>query len=318
MYRIGIDIGGTSIALGLLKNDRDIIQKKSIKTPLKCNADKFCDCIALSIENLLIESNVRIDEVSHIGVGYPGTVDNLKGVLYYANNIGLDRVPLKEMLKKRYPSIDVRIENDANAAAFGEFMLGTLKDSDDAIAITIGTGVGGGIIINKKIYTGFNFSAGEFGHHVLVADGKECSCGRRGCFEAYCSANALIERTKERAEDHKESLLWKLSDGQINDVNGEIIFRAIHENDKIAKEIFKQYIYYLGMGVANIINIFQPEKLCIGGGISAQGDFLLNPLKEVIEKNVYTTDEKTKVYCAQLGNDAGIIGAALLSKQYER
>ena len=182
--------------------------------------------------------------------------------------------------------------------------------------ITIGTGVGGGIIIDGKVYSGFNFSGAELGHIVIVKDGEECSCGRRGCLECYASATGLIKQTKEMMLKDKDSALWRVCGGDINNVNGKTVFDAMLLNDKSANVVYKQYIEYLASGITSFINIFQPEVLSIGGGISKQGDKLLNPIKEIVEREQYSRfcDKKTLIKIAELGNDAGIIGAASLGK----
>jgi glucokinase len=209
-----------------------------------------------------------------------------------------------------------KVENDANAAALGEFLAGSAKGTKNAIAITLGTGVGGGIVIDGKIYSGSNFAGAELGHMVIVKDGRECGCGRKGCWEAYASATALINMTKEAIRNEKAefSYMLHLADDDIDNVNGKTAFDAQQAGDNTGAEVVDQYISYLATGLINIINIFQPDVLCIGGGIAGQGDNLLTPLRAIIEKERFTkyNEKQTKVCIATLGNDAGIIGAACL------
>ena len=210
----------------------------------------------------------------------------------------------------------VIIENDANAAALGEYLAGSAKGSKNAVAITLGTGVGGGIIINGKIYSGSNFAGAELGHMVIVKDGKECGCGRKGCWEAYASATGLINLTKQKILSDKLefSYMYKLCNGDLNKVEGRTAFDAMAAGDPTAKAVVEEYLGYLATGLVNIINIFQPDILCIGGGISNQGENLLAPLRKIIESERYTkhNDKQTVVCTCSLGNDAGIFGAAYL------
>jgi glucokinase len=205
------------------------------------------------------------------------------------------------------------VENDANAAAYGEFVAGAAKGANDAVCITLGTGVGGGIIINKKIYSGFNFAGAEIGHTVIDPNGPECTCGRKGCFEVFSSATGLVRMTKEAMLADKSSIMWKMND-EDGKVSARTAFNAMRAGDKAGKEVVDKYIRYLACGITNTINIFQPDILCIGGGVCNEGDPLLLPLKELVAKEVYTKNsaKNTEIVIAKLGNDAGIIGAAFL------
>ena len=218
---------------------------------------------------------------------------------------------MEERLKK-----EVKIENDANAAAWGEYIAGSAKGCRNAVAITLGTGVGGGIIIDGNLYSGSNFAGAELGHMVIVKDGKECGCGRKGCWEAYASATALINMTKDaiKNENAEFSYMLKAVDGDLNNVNGKTPFDAMFAGDSTGKAVVEQYVSYLATGLVNVINIFQPDILCIGGGVSKQGENLLAPVRAIVEKERITKDNnKQTILCtATLGNDAGIIGAAML------
>ena len=197
-------------------------------------------------------------------------------------------------------------------------MAGALKGADNAVAITLGTGVGGGIIIDHKIYSGSNFAGAELGHTVIVVDGRPCTCGRLGCWETYASATGLIKTTKEHMEKApKDSALWTIVGGDMDKVNGRTAFDAMRQGDPVGKEIVDEYVKYLSVGIIDMINIFQPDILCIGGGISNEGETLLAPVRAYVEADQYArnTSKKTVVCRAQLGNDAGIIGAALLGKE---
>ena len=220
-------------------------------------------------------------------------------------------------MKKYIPeSIDkpVFIENDANAAAYGEYVAGAAKGAENAVCITLGTGVGGGIIINGKIYSGFNFAGAEIGHMVIDANGPQCTCGRKGCFEVFSSATGLVKMTKEAMEVDKDSAMHKIKAERNGKISARTAFDAMKLGDKTAKEVVDKFIKYLAIGLTNTINIFQPDVLCIGGGVCNEGDTLLLPVKELVKQEDYAKNspKNTEIVIAKLGNDAGIIGAAFL------
>ena len=317
MYYLGIDLGGTNIAVGIVNEENKIIARASSKTKLD-SAEDVADAMAETAYEALKNAGLTIDDVPWIGVGSPGTINKDTGIIEFANNLPFKNTPMVKMLSERMGGKKVLMENDANAAAYGEYMAGALKGADNAVAITLGTGVGGGIIINHKIYSGSNFAGAELGHTVIVVDGRPCSCGRHGCWEAYASATGLIKTTKEYMEKApKDSPLWTLVEGDINKVSGRTAFDAMRQGDPVGQEIVDEYIKYLSAGIIDMINIFQPDILCIGGGISNERETLLAPVRKYVEKEQYAMNsaKKTVVCRAELGNDAGIIGAALLGKE---
>ena len=251
-----------------------------------------------------------MDDIAAIGLGSPGTVDNKNGVIVYSNNIPMKNIPMRKMLEEHFPGKPINLENDANAAAYGEYIVNG-NNAESFVFITLGTGVGGGVIINGKLYRGFNSAGGELGHITLISGGEPCTCGKNGCWESYASVTALIRQTKAAMAANPESVMneWSEKNGK---VSGRTAFDCAKEGDKTAKEVVKQYAIYVADGLSSIINIFQPEKLSIGGGISKEGDYLLDPIKEFLAENDYNKYmPKTKVEIATLFNDAGIIGAAL-------
>ena len=317
MKYLGIDVGGTNIAVGIVDENDKIVAKVSNKTPVPCTEDVFCDCVAKTAYEAMEKAGVTLADLPWIGLGCPGTINRATGVVEFSNNLGYSNFPVKKMLEERFEGKEVIIENDANAAAYGEYQAGALKGADNAVAITLGTGVGSGIIIDHKIYAGNNFAAGEMGHHVIVFNGRQCTCGRKGCWERYASATGLIITTKEAMEKaDKDAPIWKLVDGDINRVSGRTAFDAMRAGDPVGQAVVDEYIAYLGCGIVNVINTFQPDILCIGGGICNEGETLLAPLREYVEKEQYAmnSSKKTVMCRAELGNDAGIIGAALLGK----
>lgn len=312
-YYLGIDLGGTNIAAGVVDENYKIIAQSSVKTNSPRSADAIADDMALVAKEALKKANLTMDAVEWVGVGAPGSVNQDTGVVEYSNNLGFLNVPLKKMLEERMQKT-VFIENDANAAAYGEYKAGCAKEVDTSVMVTLGTGVGGGIVISNKIYTGFNFAGAELGHVVIEMDGRYCTCGRLGCLEAYASATGLIQTTKDLMQENKDSVMWEICGGDINRVNGRTSFDGLRKGDEAAKKAVDLYIKQLACGITNIINIFQPDMLCIGGGISREGDTLLTPLKEIVGREVYSrnSERNTEIVVATLGNDAGIIGAALL------
>ena len=269
MYRIGIDLGGTNIAAGLIDEGRTVIDKCSVKTNVPRPVEALIDdMVQLSLE-LLKRNNLSFDDVASVGVGVPCTANQENGHLEDANNLGFEDVPFLGILKHRF-SVPVYFENDANVAAWGEYVTGDYQE-DSFIMVTIGTGIGGGIILNGKLWPGINGAAAEFGHMTICYDGIPCNCGRRGCFEAMASANALIMQARKRMQDAQDSLLWGMCDGSIDRVEAKTVFDCADAGDKIAMELLEQYITYLAEGIANLINIFQPAVLCIGGGVSRAG-----------------------------------------------
>lgn len=312
MYYLGIDIGGTNIAVGVVDEEMKIIARANSKTPVPCPEDVFCDAIAATAMEALKTAGLSLTDLKQVGVGCPGTANRDDGVIEFSNNLGYRDFPLRKMLEERLKGIPVILENDANAAAYGEYKAGALKGAAHGVAITLGTGIGGGVIINGEVYSGFNFSAGELGHNVIVVDGRPCNCGRNGCWERYASATGLINSTKEFMEEDKSSKMWEIVEGDLSKVNGRTAFDGMRAGDATAKKVVDLYIKYLSVGLANVINTFQPEILCVGGGICNEGETLLAPVREFCEKETYITSKRTKICKAQLGNDAGIIGAALL------
>lgn len=314
MYYIGVDLGGTNIAVGIVTEEGKLLSKKSIPTFRQRNYKEILKDMGELCLNVIKEEGIKLKEVHSVGVGSPGTPDPENGILVYANNLNFKDVPIRTELQK-YINVPIYLENDANCAALGEAVAGAAKDFKNSVTVTLGTGVGGGIVIDGKIFSGSFYGGAEIGHHVIVVDGEQCTCGRRGCWEAYASASALIRDARIAAAKYPESQVFKLVNGDIRLINAKIPFDAAQQGDKVGQELVDNYIKYLGMGIANMHNILQPEVVVIGGGVCAQGDNLLNPLREILQNEVYGNEPvKTQLRIAKLGNDAGIIGAAMLGK----
>lgn len=320
MYYIGIDLGGTNIAVGVVNENYEIIAKDSVPTGRLRPFTDIMDDMSGLCKKLIKNANISKTKVAAIGVASPGCIALDGKSIHYANNIpSLNGAPLCEALQKAFPSAEVFLENDANAAAYGEMLAGAAKGHKDVVVITLGTGVGGGIIIDGKIYAGFNRAGAELGHMVIMADGVPCTCGRCGCWECYASATALIRETAEEIKKYPDSSIHQIIDGDEKNITGRTAFDAMHQGDVAGGAIVKQYVEYVGIGVMNLINIFQPQKLVVGGGVSHAGEALLTPLREYVANNTYGAGigelPATEIVAAELGNDAGIIGAAMLFKQ---
>ena len=313
MYYIGVDLGGTNIAAGIVDEKGNLLRKASIPTGAEREADEVIKDMAGLCRKLIDEQGITVDDVEYAGVATPGTADHDNGIVVYANNLRFLNYPLADKLKEFLGVKKVLIENDANAAAKGEAACGAAKGYANSVMITLGTGLGGGIIIDNKIYSGFNYAGAELGHMVIEVDGLPCSCGRKGCWEAYSSATGLINMTYVKLAGTKDTVMHEMvaHDGK---VSGRTAFDAMRKGDKAAKEVVDKYIYYLAMGIVNIINIFQPEVLVIGGGICNEKHYLTDPLMDIVDKEQYSRNstKKTEIRIATLGNDAGIIGAAML------
>jgi len=315
MYYIGVDLGGTNIAVGIVDGEGKILKKASIPTISSRHYSEIVKDMATLSLKLLDELNLTLDNVHSVGIGSPGTPDNEQGLILYTNNLTFKNVPLREEFQK-YINKPVNIENDANCAAFGEYIAGAAKGSKVSVTITLGTGIGGGIIIDGKIYTGVHHAGAELGHIVICVDGEECTCGRRGCWEAYASATALIRMTKNAAKENPNSLIIKLVNGDISKIDAKTAFDAKRMGDETGERIVNNYMRYLAEGITNIHNIFEPDVILIGGGISKEGDYLLEPVRKMVYENIYCDQVPLpKIIPAKMGNDAGIVGAALLAKQ---
>ncbi len=314
MYRIGVDLGGTNIAVGVVDKNFNIIGRGKMKTNAPRPAKAIFDDIATAIRMAVSDAEITLDEVKSIGIGTPGSVNKAEGIIDYANNLDFDHVPAKELLSENLGMDKIYIDNDANCAALGEALAGAGKGTDSFVAITLGTGVGSGIVIDGKLVVGCNYAAGEMGHMVICMDGEQCNCGRRGCWERYASATALIAQTKDAMKKNVDSIMWDLVDDNISKVSGRTAFDAMRKGDAAGKQVVDNYIRYIAVGLVNVINALQPDVICIGGGISHEKDNLLVPLRKHINRGRYSiySAKQTEICCATLGNDAGIIGAAML------
>ncbi len=313
MYYIGIDLGGTNIAVGIVDESYKIVKKGSVPTKPERAPEEIIKDMAELCRKLVDEAGIKMDDIAYAGIASPGTANHNTGIVEYANNLPFRDFHIAEILQSYFPVKKVYLENDANAAAKGEAIAGAARGTKDSVMITLGTGVGGGIIIDGKVYSGFNCAGAELGHIVIEYNGVPCSCGRKGCWESYSSATALIRMTKEQMLESKDSVMWDMCGGDIEKVSGKTSFAAMKKGDAAGQAVVDKYIGYLASGIATIINIFQPEVLSIGGGICNEGSYLMDPLLKAVENETYgNNSNRPQIKIAELGNDAGIIGAACL------
>ncbi len=310
MY-IGVDIGGSNIVAALTDGQGEIINKISRAVDKEWNGDELCRQIAI-LARQTAELENQIANIKAVGVGLPGVVDNKTGMVLVAPNTTMHNTNFREVFQKEW-DIPVYLGNDANCAAIGEYWAGAAKGSDPAVVITVGTGVGGGMIVGGKLFTGFGDAGMEVGHMCVHPHGVRCNCGARGCWEQYSSAKALVRMTREEMQRNKKSLMWEFAEEDLFKVTARTPFQAARQEDASAKKVLYQYHEALAIGLTNIVNILQPELLCISGGLSnAEDDLLLDPVREIVLASCLNKATKPKIVKASLGNDAGVIGAAML------
>ncbi len=306
---IGIDLGGMS-AKGAILQDGKLLGKSRVTTDASKPAEKTaCDLAELCMATLAA-AGASLSDIEAIGIGAPGVVDSANGTIVYWSNFQWRNVELASLVSK-LTGKKVFLTNDANAAALGEARYGAGKNYKDSILVTLGTGVGGGIVLDGKLFEGFRSAGAEIGHMSINFDGGKCTCGRNGCFERYASATALINATREEMMNNPKSEMWKIA-GSIEKVDGRTAFDGMRMRDETAKRVIEKYISALGEGIVNLVNLFRPQAVLLGGGVSAEGEALLAPLREFVLPRLYVSTEYApfELRCAELGNDAGIFGAA--------
>ena len=308
VYGVGIDLGGTFIKGGVVDADGKVLLSDKIPTECDGGAEHVAGRIAGLSLDLLKKAGVKKENVRGIGIGSPGMIDSRRGVVVYSNNLHWDHFAIGETVE-RQTGLPVRVENDANVAAYGEACFGAGKGLRDLVMITLGTGVGGGIILDGKIFEGNGSAGAEIGHSVILAGGEPCTCGRRGCLEAYASATALIRETKRAIAAHPESAMAKEKE-----VDGRTAF-LYRDTDPAAREVTERYLGYIACGITNFANIFRPQAVIVGGGISGEGKRLTDELQVLVDREIYggARGPAVEVRVAALGNGAGLLGAAALA-----
>lgn len=309
-YYVGIDLGGTFIKGGIVDDLGQIIYEDKTPTESEKGADGVATNIANLVKTLLDKVGLGTDDVEGIGMGVPGMIDSKAGNVIYSNNLKWKDFRIGESVSKM-TGLKVKIANDANVAALGEVKFGAAKEYDDAVLLTLGTGVGGGIVVDGKLVEGNKSAGAELGHMVIEYGGEACTCGRKGCLEAYASATALIRDTKRAMEAHKDSKMWEA--GSLETVSGKTAF-DYKTSDPYAKAVVDNYVAHLACGITNVANVFRPQAVILGGGVCAQGDALVKPLQELVDKEIFAGElgPRVPVLIAKLGNSAGLLGAAAL------
>lgn len=317
MKYIGIDVGGTNLKAGLVDENGVVLATAKIKIARIGDQEALARTMADMTRELAQTASTALEEIASVGVGVPGAVEIRSGTLLYTCNLPLRNVPLRRLFHKYLP-MPLYIENDANCAALAEYYAGAGRGSKRFVMVTLGTGIGGGIVHNGKIFHGSNGMAGEVGHMSIIYSGHPCPCGRRGCWEQYASASALKRLTREAMEQHPGSILCQVVAENDNVISGQSAFIAARQGDAVGQAVCDAFISYLSTGIVNLVNIFQPDTLAIGGGVSNEADeYLLIPVQQQVARESIpcNRDKMTRIVRAQLGNQAGVIGAALLGKK---
>ena len=312
MYQIGVDIGGTNIKVGLVSRELTLLHSTSVPFPHN-GAERVAQIIADAAEQLLKKQGARKMELESVGIVVPGSVDSAGERVIDAYNLGFHDVPLKQLVQKHFEGIPVYLANDANGAALAELYVGAFRGCKTAVLLTLGTGLGGGIILGGHMFNGGLNQGVELGHMYLVNGGEHCTCGNDGCMEAYCAASALARNGKRAMRAHPQSLIAKKAAGDEDKVDAKLVIDCAKAGDETAKAVFDMYLDSLSSACASIYNLLDPEVIAIGGGVCGAGAFLFDPLQErTTKKCFYKT--RGKLVPAELGNDAGMIGAAMLHR----
>lgn len=312
-YFAGIDLGGTSIKGGIVNSDNEIVYTKSIRTMPERGFESVAEDIANLVIDMTNESEIKMKNIEYVGIGSPGAIDSKRGVVYFAGNLGWENAPLGEYIHRKLDK-KVYVGNDANCAALGEYLTGSQKCYESMAMLTIGTGVGFGLILGNRVYSGATYGGAEFGHTTLVLNGEKCTCGKKGCIEAYASFTALVRDTERFINQNPQSKLAKLK-LEKGEIEGKDIFEAAINGDEASVRIIDRFLEYIGAGVVNIINILDPAVIVIGGGISKSSEYFLPKIRKYVADNAFCKQvAPAEIRVATPGNDAGIIGSARLGE----
>lgn len=313
MHYLGVDLGGTNIVAAVLDENYNIISQSKCSTNCPRSYQQILTDVAKVALDASAKVSLNIKDFAYCGIGSPGIISIQKGIIADAVNLGFKNVPAAQFLSDKL-GIPIILENDANAAAYGEFIAGSAKGKNNFVALTIGTGIGSGVILDKKIYRGTNGLGGELGHTVINFNGRQCSCGRKGCMDVYASATGLITSTKDAMKANKNSIMWQMTKNDLATVNGMTAFVAARKEDESAKSVVAEYVEVLAICITNIVNTFQPDMISIAGGISREGEYLLEPVRKQVYSQCLKTDflPLPELCMSKLQDNAGVIGAALL------
>mgnify|MGYP004668170019 FL=1 len=317
MLYIGIDVGGTTIKAGVVDESGHILHKDHCVSHLGCGAEAMVDDMAALALRVLAESGHTLNEIASVGLGIPGMLDPRTGRVPFCTNLKWHDVPLMALMRARIDK-PTFANNDATVAALAEHVAGACRGTKDSVVVTLGTGVGGGVVMDGKLFTGPHGVATEVGHMITVAGGELCTCGNRGCWERYASATAIIREGRKMAEAQPEGALYRAVDGDLSRIEARTVIDLAKAGDPACAELFDRYVFHLTVGLINLINLYDPEIIALGGGVSKAGDFLLDKVNALLPDMIFFKSmPHARVVLAQLGNDAGIIGAAMLGRQEE-
>lgn len=312
MYYVGVDVGGTNLVAGLMNENCEILDKASHPVDHSQTPEQLCGEIVRLAKQVCQSGGVTEKEVRAVGIGLPGQVNNKTGIVVRTPNMPFQNTPVRQLFQQQW-DMPVFLGNDADCAAIGEYRSGSAKGCSPAVTVTLGTGIGAGMVVDGKLFTGFAGSGMEVGHMIIHPNGHLCGCGNRGCWEQYGSASALIQMTLREMERSQDSLLWQLCGGDRSKVQGRTVFQAARQGDEAAHRVLYSYRSGVAIGLINLVNILQPEVICMGGGVSnVDDDLLLDPVRELVRQGSFDKTMPTRLVRASLGNDAGVVGAAML------
>ena len=312
MVYIGIDVGGTGVQVGVVSEQGQILATDSFPTGVGRPYQEMVQDMVRCTKSAVTKAGLTLEDVKSIGLGIPGIADAKTGTVIFCTNLGWRDIPLRAEIQK-YIDKPVYIDNDATVAGLAESVAGVSANTDSSVFLTLGTGVGGGIIIHGKVWSGSHGVGSEIGHMILKMGGEPCTCGNHGCVERYCSATAIIRMAREAVKEHPESAILTGAKGDPANINAKIVFDAAKAGDPVGMQVFREYVSYLAQAISNIIQFLDPEVIALGGGVSKAGDFLLNAVREEVPHYLlYKNIPAARIELAKLGADAGIIGAAML------
>jgi len=314
-YNIGVDIGGTNVKIALVDEKGIIAYSNSVPTRAEMGYEYTIQNIISTIKDSLKESNNDISSIGGIGFGLPGQIDSVNGIVRLLPNIpGWVEVPLAKIVRDEF-NVPVKLDNDVRVATLGELNFGAGKGCQNLVCLTVGTGVGSGIVLNGQLVRGASMTAGEIGHVVVERNnGEICGCGARGCLEAYASGPSIVKMAKDYIAGGKSTKFKEIAAG--NEITPYMVYEAAKQGDAVAKQIFNIVGEYLGVALVSVVNLLNPEKIIVGGGVGQAGDLLLNPVREAIQRRcIPTSAAAVEVVMAQLGESAGVVGASLLVNQ---
>ena len=315
LYYVGIDVGGTNLKAGVVDENGHIISKVDCPTKVERGHEAVVADMAKLALRAIEKSGVSMDEVKSVGIGIPGILDPRTGIVPFCTNLGWHNVPLIELMQKDVHK-PIYVDNDATVATLAENVAGVSAGAKSSVFLTLGTGVGGGVVIDGKVYSGAHGVGSELGHMIVVIDGEDCTCGNKGCFERYASATAIIREAKRAVEKHPESAILARCGGDAEKINAKIVIDCAKAGDETAKQVFDEYVKGLAHGIVSLFNVLDPEVIVLGGGVSMAGEYLLDAVREAVRPLVFfKTLPYPSIQLAQLGADAGIIGAALLGRE---